>query len=78
MGENQMANASQMQGTPWHAEFLKSDGNRRHPAKCKYHNGKGKNRICMNSNCPKYHMNCNTAKCDHYDENTSDNSEENK
>ena len=65
-----MANLSGMQGTPWHPEFLPSDGNRRHPAHCKHHEGSGKKRICKNKKCVKYLMNCKTAKCDLYEEQT--------
>lgn len=63
-----MANVSGMQGTPWHPEFLPSDGKRRHPAHCKYHEGSGKNRICKNTKCTKYLTECKTAKCDFYEE----------
>ena len=65
-----MSRVSQMQGTPAHIEFLKSnDKVRRHPAHCIYAEGTGKSRICS---CPQskiYNMRCKSCKnCDYYEE----------
>lgn len=63
-----MANISKMQGTPFHIEVLKSEGERRHPSYCIYAEGKGKNRICTSPLCPLYSQPCRSAaKCDHYE-----------
>lgn len=64
-----MARVRDMQGVPAQLEYLKSDGKRRHPAHCTFHEGKGKNRICRNMNCHRFNQSCNSAKnCDYYEE----------
>lgn len=65
-----MARVRDMQGVPAQIEVLKSDGHRRHPAHCIFHEGKGKSRICTNpQNTPLYYKNCTTSKnCDYYEE----------
>jgi len=65
-----MAKVSEMQGVSAHLEYLKGDGKRRHPANCKFHEGKGKKRICCcKDNGNMYLLNCNSAKnCDFYEE----------
>lgn len=64
-----MARVREMQGVSAQLEYLKSDGNRRHPAHCIFHDGKGKARICTNPLSEKYYQNCNSAKrCDYYEE----------
>lgn len=64
-----MARVREMQGVPAHLEYLKSDGKRRHPAHCIFHEGTGANRICTNPRCEIYYKNCKTAKnCDYYEE----------
>ena len=58
-----------MQGTPAHLETLKSDGKRRHPSKCRYAEGKPKDRYCKNPNFVLYLQQCrSSAKCDYYEE----------
>lgn len=64
-----MARVREMQGVSAHLEYLKSDGKRRHPARCIFHEGTGKARICMNPQSNIYTEKCNTAKrCDYYEE----------
>lgn len=64
-----MARVRDMQNVPAHLEFLKSDGKRRHPAKCIFSEGIGKNRVCTNPQSRLYYQHCNTAKnCDYYEE----------
>jgi len=64
-----MPRVRDMQGTPAQLEYLKSDGNRRHPAHCMFHEGTGRSRICTNPQSKKYYENCHSAKnCDHYEE----------
>ena len=58
-----------MQGVPAHMETLQAGGKRRHPAHCRFHEGKGKERICKCNRCNKYLLSCNSAsKCDYYEE----------
>lgn len=64
-----MARVRDMQGVSAHLEYLKSDGKRRHPAHCIFHEGTGKNRICTNTQSELYNRNCKSAKnCDYYEE----------
>lgn len=64
-----MVKIRDMQGVPAHLEYLKSDGKRRHPAHCIFHEGIGRSRICTNPQCEKYYETCNSAKnCDFYEE----------
>ena len=64
-----MAKVRDMQGVPAHLEYLKSDGKKRHPAHCIFHEGTGKARICTNPQCERYYDVCNSAKnCDFYEE----------
>lgn len=64
-----MAKVKEMQGVPAHLEYLKTDGKRRHPAHCVFHDGVGRNRICTNTQSDMYNRHCNTSKnCDHYKE----------
>lgn len=65
-----MAKINEMQGVPAHLVYLKSDGKRRHPAHCKFHEGIGKKRICYcKDNREMYLLNCKSAKnCDFYEE----------
>ena len=59
----------EMQGVPAQLEYLKSDGKRRHPARCIFHDGTGKSRICTNPLSEICHKHCNSAKnCDCYEE----------
>lgn len=68
-----MAQVREMQGVPAHVEYLKSDGKRRHPAHCIFHEGTGKNRICTNPQCEMYYEHCNSAKnCNYYEENKNE------
>ena len=65
-----MARVRNMQGVPAHIETLKNkDKKRRHPSKCKYHEGKHPERICK---CEKSHMflcKCETSQhCEYYEE----------
>lgn len=63
-----MARVRDMQGVPAHLEYLRSDGKRRHPSYCVFHEGAGKSRICANPAGPKYRQPCTTAKnCDYYE-----------
>lgn len=57
-----MARVRDMQGVPAQLEYLKSDGKRRHPSYCIFHEGTGKNRICTNPQCEVYYKNCRSAK----------------
>ena len=65
-----MARVRDMQGVPAHIEVLKSDGHRRHPAHCIFHEGTGKSRVCTNpQNTTFYYEHCTSAKyCDYYEE----------
>lgn len=65
-----MARVRDMQGVPAQIEVLKStDGHRRHPSHCIFHEGIGKSRICTNPTCERYYEHCNSAKnCDYYEE----------
>lgn len=64
-----MAKVRDMQGVPAHLEYLKSDGKRRHPAYCIFHEGKGAMRICVNPQSELYYKNCKSSKnCDYYEE----------
>ena len=64
-----MAKVSQMQGVPAHLEYLKMSDKKRHPARCIFANGKGKNRVCMSPMSPIYREHCCTARlCDCYEE----------
>ena len=64
-----MAKVSQMQGVPAHLETLKVNGKRRHPARCKFHDGKRQARICKCNKCSNYLLRCPSAsKCDYYEE----------
>lgn len=63
-----MARVRDMQGAPAQLEYLKSDGKRRHPSYCIFHEGTGKARICDNPHSSIYRQNCNSAKnCDYYE-----------
>ena len=64
-----MPRVRDIQGVPAHLEYLKSDGKRRHPAHCIFHEGTGKSRICTNPTGGKYYQPCNSAKnCEYYEE----------
>ena len=64
-----MPKVGQMQGVPAHIETLKADDERRHPARCRHAYGRGKRRICVNTESSIYNLNCHTAKnCDYYEE----------
>ena len=64
-----MARVRDMQGVSAHLECLKSDGKKRHPARCIFHEGKGINRICTNPLCEIYYEHCNSSKnCNYYEE----------
>lgn len=64
-----MARVRDMQGVPAQLEYLKSDGKRRHPAHCIFHEGTRKKRICTNPQCEIYYKHCNSAKnCSYYEE----------
>ena len=64
-----MARVRDVQGVPAHLEYLKSDGKRRHPSHCIFHEGTGANRICTNPTSDRYYEHCSTAKnCDYYEE----------
>lgn len=63
-----MPQAREMQGVPAHREYLKSDGKRRHPSRCIFAEGKGKERICKCPKCVFYCCSCHSAvKCDCYE-----------
>ncbi len=65
-----MPKVSQMQGVPAHLETLKSDGIKRHPAWCKFAEGKRSERTCKNKKCPIYLTHCSSAaKCQYYEKN---------
>lgn len=73
IGGTNMARVRNMQGTPAYLEYLRSDGKRRHPARCIFHEGKGRNRICLNPQSLVYKRNCNTSKnCNYYEEREND------
>lgn len=64
-----VARVRDMQGVPAQLEYLKSDGKRRHPPYCIFHEGTGKNRIYTNPQCEVYYKNCSSAKnCNYYEE----------
>lgn len=64
-----VARVRDMQGVPAQLEYLKSDGKRRHPSYCIFHEGTGKKRICTNPQCEVYYKNCSSAKnCNYYEE----------
>lgn len=64
-----MARVSQMQGVPAHLTTLKSDGQRRHPSRCIYAEGKGKERKCTCPQCELYNERCRSCvHCEHYEE----------
>lgn len=64
-----MPKVSQMQGVPAHLEVIKSDGHRRHPARCIYAEGSGRNRKCNYSNYTNYKCEChNASHCEVYEE----------
>lgn len=68
-----MARVRDMQGTPSHLEYPPSDGKRRYPVHCIFHEGSGKVCICMSTQSPIYGRNCNTAQnCDYYKEKEND------
>lgn len=59
-----------MQGVPAHLEMLKASGkSRRHPSRCRFADGTGKNRICKCNRSQMYLLSCHSAaKCDYYSE----------
>lgn len=64
-----MKKVREMQGVPAHLVTLRANDKRRHPARCKFHTGKGKQRICKCKICPLYLLPCTSAaKCGYYDE----------
>ena len=64
-----MAKVKQMQGVSAQLEYLKSDGKRRHPSRCIYANGKGKERICECPQSPFYKQHCKSSvHCEYYEE----------
>lgn len=65
-----MARVRDMQGVSAHLETLKSkDGKRRNPAKCIFHEGIGKARVCKNERSPLFTLGCHSSKnCDFYSE----------
>ena len=65
-----MARVREMQGVPAHLEYLKAKDKRRHPARCKYAEGKTKERICKcENNSNKFLLHCPSSKdCEYYEE----------
>ena len=63
-----MGKLAKMQGVPAHIETLMKKDERRHPAKCKYADGKGKARTCKcKKNANYYSLPCHSAaRCDFY------------
>lgn len=61
-----MARVRDMQGVSAHIEYLKSDGKRRHSARCIFHDGTGKARICTNTQSSIYNRRCGSARCCDY------------
>lgn len=66
---NKVSKVSLMQGVPAHIESLKAKDKRRHPSRCIFAEGSGKNRICTSPLSTKYMEICNSAKlCAYYEE----------
>ena len=64
-----MPRVRDMQGVSAHLTTLKSDGKRRHPARCIFADGKGEKRICTSPQSSLYMHKCKSAKmCDYYEE----------
>lgn len=59
-----MLKESDMQDVPAQFITLSFDGERRHPAWCRYAQGRGKSRICKSPQSPMYYKQCySAAKC---------------
>ena len=64
-----MARVRDMQGVPAHLAYIKTKDKRRHPAHCIHSDGKGKERVCMNTQSGIYNHHCSSAsRCDYYKE----------
>lgn len=64
-----MAKVSEMQGVSAHLEMLKTKDKRRHPARCIFAEGKGKERVCKSAKCQMYSLHCRSAsRCEFYKE----------